>query len=169
MCWSRLITMSSFFSKRGFAWTKLLYFLYLSFILISGMVDFHEQITPRLYRPCQTLNSQWYITYVNRCSRFGRIALWNHRNYVNQRVHWNHTVEVIIYFRWGLSWGGAKFGDVIRYPVPTFLIDVHWSNFDIWNRLLTNRQNIANTARLSSNGSFPRLWEKFLTPWAVPY
>ena len=40
----------------------------------------------------------------------------------------------------GLGWG-AHFG-VIRKPIPTFLVAVYWSDFDICVRFLTNWLNI---------------------------
>ena len=52
----------------------------------------------------------------------------------------------------GSSWG-ADFG-VVGKPIPTFLIAVHWSHFDISVRFLTNRLNIAKKTRFSSGGHF---------------
>ena len=54
----------------------------------------------------------------------------------------------------GSSWG-ADFG-VVGKPIPTFLIAVHWSHFDISVRFLTNRLNIAKKTRFSSAGSLRR-------------
>ena len=54
----------------------------------------------------------------------------------------------------GSSWG-AKFG-VVGKPIPTFLIAVYWSHFDISVRFHTNRLNIAKKTRFSSGGSLRR-------------
>ena len=54
----------------------------------------------------------------------------------------------------GSSWG-ADFS-VVGKPIPTFLIAVHWSHFDISVRFLTNRLNIAKKTRFSSGGSLRR-------------
>ena len=52
----------------------------------------------------------------------------------------------------GSSWG-ADFG-VVGKPIPTFLIAVHWSHFDISVRFLTNRLNIAKKRDFCRGGHF---------------
>ena len=54
--------------------------------------------------------------------------------------------------RKGSSWG-ADFG-VVGKPIPTFLIAVHRSHFDISVRFLTNRLNIAKKRDFRRGGHF---------------
>ena len=52
------------------------------------------------------------------------------------------------------NWGLILVSLVVGKPIPTFLIAVHWSNFDISVRFRTNRLNIVKKTRFSPGGHF---------------
>ena len=115
----------------------------------------------RAPRSCIIYTRNCGFGYIKKASVISVITSWHTHRYITMILPPKMVKPIFRVFfhvfdppNWGngSSWG-ADFG-VVGKPIPTFLIPVYWSHFDISLRFRTNRLNIVNKRDFRRGGHF---------------